>query len=536
MNKELKGRFNEKIIEFNSRFPIENISKLNLDDAVDHFFGCCEDSFGLMYEDSLIYHLKRDFIIIDQEERKYDTTLGLTYVEKDDMYMHFESKPFPDRQKKKFDFSYAKNMASGLLKIIRDYRSIIEMIDYCESEKCKMTYSDIDLFKEKIKNSKPYMTYGMRKLLAIYFPYHLLPFISEEEISIFFDEYEVGYSNDDLERLVLINNYCNRNDLNTFDIAYEFHNYAAKRKYILNFGETYKSESELLSYLKSGQLNIKLNQIKNNFANFGNIHYLEGREVYISYKDKVIYKSMLKKAEFESNKTIVLRFLNLAEVNEKYKRVNDNLIEYIKKNFISDYKELFSKNIKLEILFNLIKDLKPIKCFTIVKGKTKCHSQNHVQTVTKVNILVIDKSDVSIIQSNASYCKNCDRYTIHIEDFRELERKCFVGNIVADVTNDSHEHIDFGSQYSYLYHIGYNVSQKSDLSREIRRTYLDYMLDFEWSREKLISHLNTEISKRKNLPNMSRAISVWREDLEYVKNRVIYSSPNPNFYVHYLER
>lgn len=534
----LKGKFDLKIDEFNKQFPLEWVIKLNPEEAVDHFFGCCEDSFDILHEDTLIYHLKKGFRIIDHEDLKIETTttLGLTYIEKKDKYMHLESKSLLGKKMKEYDLSDAKEEARIVQKILKDYSYIVEEIDYYETEKIKMPENVQELCKNKIKNTKQYLTYGIKKLLAIYFPKMFLPFASNKDIDTFFDEYEVAQTKDELMRILLLKHYCIRNSLSTYDIAFEFYNYAIHRKFVLNFGESYSSERELREVLSNGELSIKLTQIKNSFPNFRLIDYSQGREVYISYKDKVLYKSILEKAKIESNKSLVVRFINLVDVNEKYNRTNNNLIEYIKTNFISDYQSLFGNNKKLEELFNIIRISKPIKRFTIVKGKTQCHTLNHIQNLVDVNILVIDKSDIDVHKVKASYCNNCDRFTIHIEDFRKLEHECFAEYIVADIKNESREPIDFGAQYSYLYHIGYNVSQRSDIPQDTRRKYLDYMLDYEWSREKLMSHIRNEIDKRKNLPNMSRAISIWEKDLEYVRNRGINKVPNPHFYVHYAER
>lgn len=78
--------------------------------------------------------------------------------------------------------------------------------------------------------------------------------------------------------------------------------------------------------------------------------------------------------------------------------------------------------------------------------------------------------------------------------------------------------------------------KKKDVPRWQRRKIIDFVLEYEWSREKLINHIKQEINKRKRLPNMRRAISLWEDDLRYIKTKNEKVIKATHFYIHYSER
>ena len=543
MNEVLKGKFNQKIVNFNNDFSIDMILSLNIEDAVDHFFGCCEYPFegSIRNEDTLIYRLRKDFKLFEFEEINVDTTLGITYNDNFSTYRSIDKTLKKHGEQVEVSYPEVKRRAATILRVLRDSKEISEVLISSRNE-FKIPVNVKDKLNFKIKNNEKIMTYGLRKLLSVYFPKIFIPLKTKEEIYTYIDEYEISNSTDEFKKLIDINRYCNLNQVNTFDCAYEFLNYARHRKMIIRMDKLVETEEELENQIRENLLLVQFKETKHGrtfdkYIETNPIRFSEGREIYISYKDRVLYKSIISKAKSETDKSIVLRLVNLKRINESYKSKTTQFVEFVQENFINDYEELFGRNSQLREIFDIMKYRKILKKFTVIRGKTKCHLENHHQHEEQLYILVIrDDDQVDVALTTCHYCEICDRYTVSFDEFNRLVEKYDIKNIVAEINNETKLDFDLKSQHSYLYALGYNVSQKNDVPRTQRRRIIDFVLEYEWSREKLVNHIQQEINKRKKLSNMRRAISLWEDDLRYIKTKNDKVIQATHFYVHYSGR
>lgn len=543
MDINLKRKFDQRIIDFNKQFPIDVILSLSVEDAVDHFFGCCENPFeeSIGNEDTLIYRLNKDFKLFEFEEMNVDTTLGITYYDNKSTYKNIDKTLKVNGVQVEVSFPEVKRRAATILRVLRDSKDISERI-ISSKNKIMISEKERNTINEKLMSNEKVMTYGLRKLLAVYFPKTFIPLKTKKEVDSYIDEYEISNSIDEVEKLIDINEYCSSYQVNTFDCVYEFLNYARHRKMIIRTDKVVDSEEELNNQINLNMLIIPLKETKHGitydkYIEASSIRYAEGREVYISYKDRLLYKTTINNAGNETDKSIILRLINLKKMNESYKSKTTQFVEFVQENFIDDYEELFGKNLQLREVFNIMKHRKILKKFTVIRGKTKCHLENHHQHEEQLYILVIREDDqVDVALTTCHYCEICDRYTVNFDEFNKLVERYDIKNIVAEINNESKLDFDLKSQHSYLYALGYNVNQKNDVSRKQRRKIIDFVLEYEWSREKLINHIQQEINKRKRLSNMRRAITLWEEDLRYIKTKNDKVIQVSHFYVHYSGR
>lgn len=467
MCENLKGQFNQKIIDFNKQFPIEMILGLSVEDAVDHFFGCCESPFeGLVKnEETLIYKLKKDFKLFEFEKINIDTTLGITYYDNVSVYKSIDKTVNEHGVQVNVSFPEVKRRAVTILRVIRDSKEVSELI-LSSGNKLKISENTRKNLCIKLANNEKVLTYGLRKLLAIYFPTIFIPLKTKEVIDTYIDEYEITNSIDEVEKLIDINRFCNLYQQNTFDCAYEFLNFARNRKMIIRTDKVVENEEQLINQLEQNLLMIPLKETKygktfDKYIETNPIRYSEGREVYISYKDRVLYKTIIDKVGSETDKSIVLRLINLKRINESYKSKTSQFVEFVLENFMYDYEQLFCENSKLRVVFDIMKNHKILKSFTVVRGKTRCHLENHHQREEQLYILVICEDDqVNVALTTCHYCEICDRYTVNYNEFSRLIDRYNINNIVADINNETNLDFDLRSQHSYLFALGYNVNQK----------------------------------------------------------------------------
>lgn len=121
----------------------------------------------------------------------------------------------------------------------------------------------------------------------------------------------------------------------------------------------------------------------------------------------------------------------------------------------------------------------------------------------------------------ASYCKQCKRYTILKEDFKEIEGVilCEVIDDTNPYNNDTIDEFTLEQRESVLYKYGYNVQSKINLSSKQRHIILSSVIEAKiLTRRQIIDHLTTLIERGSKIPNWKEATLKWKEDKYYVQS------------------
>lgn len=518
--------FNYKIKNFVDLFSIDSLNKMDEDTLIDNIFGCeieDESTINPNTDKILINILKEEFQIIEFENKTIDTYLGLIYCSKYADYRNPELR-------KNFEPKEAGEFVFEIRKIINDYNFIIERIEGCMFNDGKFYDSAIrnkEICIAKYNNSLKFMNYGIRKLLAIYFPRYILPFMTEDQIFDFYYINELEYKEDDfIKNLMEINSFCRKMDRNTFDLAFEYYNSPKNKKLVINMDGVYEDISMLEKDLENEQLILK-KEVPDNVT--GKLKYLNtyplkvdtNRYFYLAYNDKVRYKCLFRNISSESEKSIALKLINLKKIDELYPTKLTNYINLIQQNFKDDYLEHAKYSKKFSSVVDIIQNKKVLKELSIIKGLSKCHDLEHKKSEEDIYIILFYEDFVQAVKINAYYCPVCKKYSVLYSDFDSLVRKYKGYTFGVDVSNISKFDFNYENRYSILYLFGYNVSSKSNLSVSRRRFILDMFVENYWSRDRLILHIEKEIKKRVGITDrdMSTAISKWENDINYLKKK-----------------
>lgn len=538
----------EKVINFKANidyfiknFSIETLDKMDEDTLLDNLFGCedeYEETLNTHINKSLITLLNDEFHLIEHENLTLETHLGLTYNSK---YANYTD----PKNRISFRVEDAKELSIKIRKIINDYNFIITRIKECEFINGKYFESAIknkDLCLVKYSSSKDLMTFGLRKLLAIYFPDFILPFIKEDDIIEFFYLYDLSYNEDPLKNLIAIHEYCLNKKLTTFELAFNFYNFPKDKKLIINVDEVYDSleslEKDILNKeLKLNKKVVNKNTGKIQYLNSYPIKFRERVDCYLTYSDRVRYKVLLEKISEESDAAIVIKLLNFKRIDELFPTKISNLIEYIQQNFVDDYNEYSKSNKNINDIFEIIKNKRVLKEINIMRGISKCHNLDHKKCEEDIYVLIISENAVKAVKANVYYCSVCRKYSMLHSDFENLTKEYRNSTFGLHVRNLEKFYSGYESKFSLLHMFGYNVNSRKDLISSERRFILDMFVEHFWSRDRLIIHIENEVKKRINIKNkdMNKPISKWKSDIDYLKKRHKQMNDNDiNFFFSYF--
>ena len=155
-------------------------------------------------------------------------------------------------------------------------------------------------------------------------------------------------------------------------------------------------------------------------------------------------------------------------------------------------------------------------------------------------VIIFNENEVIPEKVSVYFCPICKEYSMLYSDFENLLKKyndCSLGVHVKNINDFS---FNYENKYSLLYLFGYSVSAKNNLSISRRRFLLDMFVEYFWSRDMLINHLEIEKKKRQNITDrdMSFAISKWEADIKYLK--IMHNSENniesEYFYTYFVNK
>ncbi len=167
-------------------------------------------------------------------------------------------------------------------------------------------------------------------------------------------------------------------------------------------------------------------------------------------------------------------------------------------------------------------DIPSIGIYSVIVLSNALHcSLNHKTKDIVAKIPVIDENgNLSYAKVNASYCYECDRFTILRDDFNAI--KDVVICKVIDETSEiimygGREEVDVEQRKSILFNYGYNVQTKANLSEEQRHTILSSVIEAGiMNKRDIVNHITTLIDRGSKISSWKLATYKWKQDREFV--------------------
>lgn len=150
----------------------------------------------------------------------------------------------------------------------------------------------------------------------------------------------------------------------------------------------------------------------------------------------------------------------------------------------------------------------------------KC-SLNHKTKDIVAKLPVINESgELHYYNLPASYCFDCNRFTILKDDFHSIKDvvMCRVIDETTELTTKHDSEIEIAQKNSPLYNYGYNVKTKTNLSDKQRQIILASAIEANlMNRRDIINHLKGLIARGSKIPSWNVATKKWTQDQEYVR-------------------
>ena len=153
----------------------------------------------------------------------------------------------------------------------------------------------------------------------------------------------------------------------------------------------------------------------------------------------------------------------------------------------------------------------------------KCTKNNHKLTDICCCVRILkENGEESVEKIPGGYCKECDRYFILEEDYKQLKQKglllCRV--VEADYWVTQGKEMDYSQlkTESLLHMMGYNVNVVENLTVQQRQGLLKFIVDEGiLTVAEIRSRLRWLINRGSKTPRMWKAVLKWKSDSDFLK-------------------
>lgn len=191
---------------------------------------------------------------------------------------------------------------------------------------------------------------------------------------------------------------------------------------------------------------------------------------------------------------------------------------YVLDKWLKDF-DLTNTNITLNRKY--YNDVPTIGIYSIVVLSNTLHcSLNHKTKDIVAKLPTINESgELIYAKVNASYCYECDRFTILKNDFNNIKDViiCKVIDETYEYSSAPKEEFEVEPKTSILYSYGYNVKTQSNLSEEQRHTILSAIMEAGiMNKRDIVNHITTLIDRGSKISSWKSATHKWKQDREFV--------------------
>lgn len=170
-------------------------------------------------------------------------------------------------------------------------------------------------------------------------------------------------------------------------------------------------------------------------------------------------------------------------------------------------------------------------CDVVVLNNTLTCDLNHkIYDITVALPVLNEDGDINNITVLASYCEDCDRYTITKDVFNNINGvlMCQVIDKTSTYYTDGVENdIEIDQHESLLYRYGYNVKTSKNLSTKQRHIIIASLVESGiMTRNQISDHLTVLINRGEKIDSWKDATDKWKQDRYYVQDYKTYNLPS----------
>lgn len=156
----------------------------------------------------------------------------------------------------------------------------------------------------------------------------------------------------------------------------------------------------------------------------------------------------------------------------------------------------------------------------VLSNTLRCSAKHRTKDLIAKIPLLNEVGKLSYVKINASYCFDCDRFTILKDDYNAIKEiiMCKVIDETTEYRSNENSSFEGEQSKSILFQYGYNVQTKKDLSKEQRHIILSSIIEANiMNRRDVINHINTLIERGSKIPSWKNATQKWKEDRQFVE-------------------
>ena len=198
---------------------------------------------------------------------------------------------------------------------------------------------------------------------------------------------------------------------------------------------------------------------------------------------------------------------------------SQSIREYINSFDILDFRDDYADEIEPVLsLYDVI----------VLNNTLACDLNHKIYDITVALPVLNENGDINNITVLASYCEDCNRYTITKDVFNNINGvlMCQVIDKTSTYTDVIESDIEIDQHESLLYRYGYNVKTSKNLSTKQRHIIIASLVESGiMTRNQISDHLTMLINRGEKIESWKDATDKWKQDRYYIQSYKTYNLP-----------
>lgn len=199
---------------------------------------------------------------------------------------------------------------------------------------------------------------------------------------------------------------------------------------------------------------------------------------------------------------------------------SQSIREYINSFDILDFRDDYADEIEPVLsLYDVI----------VLNNTLACDLNHKIYDITVALPVLNENGDINNITVLASYCEDCNRYTITKDVFNNINGvlMCQVIDKTSTYTDVIESDIEIDQHESLLYRYGYNVKTSKNLSTKQRHIIIASLVESGiMTRNQISDHLTMLINRGGKIESWKDATDKWKQDRYYIQSYKTYNLPS----------
>lgn len=199
---------------------------------------------------------------------------------------------------------------------------------------------------------------------------------------------------------------------------------------------------------------------------------------------------------------------------------SQSIREYINSFDILDFRDDYADEIEPVLsLYDVI----------VLNNTLACDLNHKIYDITVALPVLNENGDINNITVLASYCEDCNRYTITKDVFNNINGvlMCQVIDKTSTYTDVIESDIEIDQHESLLYRYGYNVKTSKKLSTKQRHIIIASLVESGiMTRNQISDHLTMLINRGEKIESWKDATDKWKQDRYYIQSYKTYNLPS----------